>query len=149
MAYRAHALARLKEAGFRITTPRQRVIDLLAEVLEPVSAYEIRDHLEQRGARIDIVSVYRILECLEQLGLVHRVLSSGKVHRCVIEAHEPCSLPQTDHCHHSLVCRRCGRIEELHCPDIGTLLARAAENVGFALEHHQLELGGTCRRCAA
>jgi Fur family zinc uptake transcriptional regulator len=149
MAYRAHALARLKEAGFRITTPRRRVIDLLADSVEPVSAYEMRDQLEARGERIDIVSVYRIIECLEQTGLVHRVLSTGKVHRCVIEAHEPCGLPQPDHCHHSLVCRTCGRIEELHCPDIGSLLAREAATLGFALENHRLELGGLCKGCAA
>ncbi|MEB3298437.1 MAG: Fur family transcriptional regulator [Candidatus Sericytochromatia bacterium] len=149
MAYQAHALSRLKEAGYRITTPRRRVIDLLAEAPAALSAYEIRDQLNDRGEGIDVVSIYRILECLEQNQLVHRVLSSGKYHRCIIETHEPCGLEQQDHCHHNLVCRSCGRVTEMHCPGLGDLLVRAAAAAGYALHDHQLELGGTCGDCAA
>ena len=147
-SYTEDAIARLKERGYRITTPRRNVLELLDRLQKPVSPYEIKELLEQARVRIDTVSIYRILDCLEQNGLIHRVLSIGKYRKCDLDIEDHCRLKQAEHCHHNLVCRACGAIEELHCPDLSKLERAVSEHTGFRIEGHELEFRGLCGKCA-
>lgn len=79
--------------------------------------------------------------------MVHRVLGTGKVHKCDLGNEAECPLEQDDHWHHNLICRTCGAIEEVHCPGLGTLEQRVAERSGFVIEQHRLEFSGICQAC--
>ncbi|MBC7545336.1 MAG: transcriptional repressor [Candidatus Sericytochromatia bacterium] len=146
--YADEALSVLKAHGYRITKPRQRVVNLLAETDNALSPYEIKEKLDAAGAHVDTVSIYRILECLEENQLIHRVLTTGKVRRCDLEQEDHCALDQTDHCHHNLVCRACGNVQEVHCPGVENLIAAVATQSGFRIEQHHLEFSGVCMKCA-
>lgn len=144
--YTESALHILKDRGYRITKPRRRVLEVLEHTDAALSPYEIKDQLDTAGEHVDTVSIYRILECLEENQLVHRVLTTGKVRRCDLEeAH--CHLEQEAHCHHNLICRECGSIEELHCPGLGALESEVSKRAGFQIEAHHLEFSGLCRQC--
>ncbi|HEY9900067.1 MAG TPA: Fur family transcriptional regulator [Pantanalinema sp.] len=147
--YAESALAILKARGYRITKPRRRVVELLEQSDTALSPYAIKDLLDAAGEHVDTVSIYRILECLEENHLVHRVLTTGKVRRCDLEADAHCHLDQAEHCHHNLVCRACGAIEELHCPGLSSLEAELSLRAGFRIEAHHLEFTGLCGKCAA
>ena len=147
MSYAEEALGILKKRGYRITKPRRKVLELLERTGFALSPYEIKDLLDAAGEHVDTVSIYRILECLEDNHLIHRVLTSGKVHKCDLDNEDHCRLDQDDHCHHNLICRACGTIEEVHCPGLAPLERGIAEQAGFAIEEHHLEFSGLCRRC--
>ena len=60
----------------------------------------------------------------------------------------------TRHHHHHTVCRRCGRVRDVTLPDtveraLESALGQLAEAHGFVLQHHRLDLVGTCADPAA
>ncbi|MBX2860870.1 MAG: transcriptional repressor [Vampirovibrio sp.] len=150
MNYTNAAIEVLKSKGYRITQPRKLVLDALEKSFTPLSAYELKDLLDEAGQKVDTVSVYRILDCLEKTHLVHRLVSSGKVLKCDLgheDPEEPCHRDQSDHCHHFLVCRSCDNIEEIHCVGIDELAHHALKDTGFQVEEHRLEFLGRCKKC--
>ncbi len=146
-AYIDYAIGLLKDKGFRITKPRRLVVELLDASREALSAYEIKDLLEANGEKVDTVSVYRILQCLEENRLVHRVLTSGKVKKCMLEHEEQCSLAQEEHCHHLLICKACDAIEEVHCPGTRVLVDALEAQSRFKIQSHNMEFIGLCAQC--
>lgn len=149
MSYPDAAMALLKARGYRQTRPRRRVLDTLDGAEAPLSPYEIAERMREAGETGDAVSVYRILQTLEENDLVHRVLSTGKFKKCDLAPEHACHRPQAQHCHHNLVCRACGRIEEVHCPGMELVeQALAREAGGFRIEGHRLEFTGLCAACA-
>lgn len=142
------AISRLKQRGYRMTMTRKVLIKTLAEIEYSISAYELKDLIASRGQTIDTVSIYRILDCLEQNGLIHRVLASGKVIRCVLENEEECQLHQHYHCHHLLICQKCGEIKETHCPEALNFTKAKMNLENFKITGHNLEFFGYCSKCA-
>lgn len=147
MSYVAHALGVLKARGYRQTRPRQLVLEALDQADGPLSPYEIAERIKQSGEKGDVVGVYRTLEALETHHLVHRVLASGKYHRCHLPPEDECRRHQREHCHHNLVCRACGRVEEVHCPGVSLLEQALASQSAFLIEGHALEFTGLCDTC--
>lgn len=145
--YQQQALETLKQKGFRITRPRRLVIELLDKSIVPLSAYDIKAHLDVLGDKVDTVSVYRILDCLEDNGLIHRVLSSGKVQKCQLRLEDHCKRDQQDHCHHLLICKQCKQVQEVHCPGMETLIQAIESDSGYILQSHHLEFIGLCHSC--
>lgn len=145
--YVTSALATLKQKGFRSTRPRKLVVELLDTAKEPLSAYEIKAHLDEQGEKVDTVSVYRVLSCLEEAGLIHRIMPTGKVTKCQLDHEDHCELDTPHHCHHLMICRGCGAVEEVHCPDMSQVVANLGKRTQFLIEGHNLEFNGLCPAC--
>ena len=135
-----HALSVLREGGYRITRQRRAVVALLDAACDPLMPYDIKDRLDAGGTSIDTVSVYRILARFEAMGIVHRIPSSGGYVKCHLQ-------PEADACHHYLVCRICNRVEEIPCEGLEKLERTVADQTGFAVETHNIELSGICLAC--
>lgn len=146
-SYLDHALHVLKHKGYRITQPRKHVLEILNQAKTALSAYEIKDLLDQTGDRVDTVSVYRILECLEENHLIHRLLQTGKVRKCQLEDEDHCERDEDNHCHHLLICRKCNAIEEVHCLSMAQVVAQVQQESRFRVESHHLEFIGLCQKC--
>lgn len=142
--YFEKALKILKESNFRITKPRQLVIELLDKSKEALSAYEIKNKL---GNKVDTVSIYRIIECLEEKKLVHRVLSTNKIMKCQLKHEEECNKHQEHHCHHLLICQKCNSIEEVHCAGVTSIIKKLEKDSKFKIKNHNIEFYGTCNDC--
>jgi Fe2+ or Zn2+ uptake regulation protein len=138
-SYTESALARLRELGYRITRVRKLVLDALERTERPLSPYALHTLLAERGEPVDTVSIYRIFETLEGAGLVHRVAFSG--------GYLPCRLEDRSGCHHHLICRECGRVEEVDCPGMAAVERGAAANSHFRIERHLVEFVGLCPAC--
>lgn len=145
--YPERALQILKARGYRLTQPRRLVLETLDVAALPLSAYEIADRIREQGERGEVASVYRILETLEENDLIHRVLASGKYAKCQLGPEADCQRHQKQHCHHSLVCRGCGRTEEFHCPGVELIEQVVVAHSSFTIERHALEFSGLCGSC--
>ena len=145
MKYLEDAVKILKTKGYKITKPRQFVLKIFDESTVPLSAYEISDKIKEIGETGDVVGVYRSLEILEEVGLIHKVLSSGKYLKCKLDLDN--SEHSHNHDHHNLVCKNCGRLQEVNCMGIDLLERVVASEYAFKVEYHALEFYGLCADC--
>jgi len=125
----------LRDHGYSVTPPRLSVFDVLQHQ-EPFSMNDI----VARCPDVDRASVYRTIDLFEQLGIVQR-LQTGWKHKF--------ELSDEFHAHHHhFTCLNCGRTFVLpEDPVVEKHLQRLADEAGFRLERHQLELSGTCPDC--
>lgn len=135
------AAERLHADGQRYTPRRRALVELLAEVEQPVTIpqlLELRRDLAQS-------SVYRNLAVLERAGVVHRIVTTDEFARYELAE------DLTEH-HHHLICGRCGDVSDFTVPatlekDLAAALARVARQARFTVADHRLDLLGTCARC--
>jgi Fur family ferric uptake transcriptional regulator len=135
--------ARLRDAEVRLTRGRREVVDALAQARGPVSAAEIRIHLD--GA-VPLSSIYRTLGVLTQTDVTSLHHSRDGVTR--YELAEP-----LQHHHHHLVCISCGRIDDVEFAAeteaaVHEVVASEASDRGFKAVNHSLEIEGTCEECS-
>lgn len=138
------ALRCLRADGQRYTSGRRRIVHTLAEAGRPLTIPMILQH-EPTLAQS---SVYRNLAVLEQAGLVSKI-ALGDEH-----AHYELGEALTEHHHHHLVCRTCGRVSDVDLPDsaeraLDRAVHEIAERLAFVVESHRFDLVGVCGDCVA
>ncbi|MEJ8569862.1 Fur family transcriptional regulator [Microbaculum marinum] len=136
----AHAICRRR--GVRLTSQRERVLDVLAQSHRPMGAYEILDTMADGGKRPAPITVYRALDFLVQQGLVHRIESRNAFVACMAgeAAHDTVVF---------LICRECGNVGEAIAEGVGAEIDRVATASGFAPDLTVVEIDGLCGHCAA
>jgi Fe2+ or Zn2+ uptake regulation protein len=137
----ATAAARLRDDAQRYTPRRRALVELLAEVDQPLTIPQ----LLERRAGLAQSSVYRNLAVLERAGVVHRILTADDFARYELAE------DLTEH-HHHLICSTCGDVTDFTVPaavehELEAALAKVARKAGFEVRHHRLDLVGTCPRC--
>ncbi|SDJ77797.1 Fur family transcriptional regulator [Billgrantia gudaonensis] len=125
--------------GVRFTPIRRRVLEMIAAASGGLKAYELLDRLAAEHAAARPPTVYRALEFLIDQGLVHRIES--------LNAFVACPCPEHAHGFQLLICRECGRVEELHLDDVNAQLDRRARDLGFRVDRQTIELLGRCEAC--
>jgi len=133
------ALRRLREAGYRITRPRQAILQVLHEHQEGLSPEEIHELGEAIYPPLGLVTVYRTLDLLDELGLVRRVHSEERCQRYASAAPHG----------HYLVCRKCHRVSEFPCKGLDAVVDAVQERTEYQVTDHLLELRGLCPSCQA
>jgi Fur family ferric uptake transcriptional regulator len=145
MSYTQEAIKILKDKGYKNTKPRQIILKVLDQADLPLSPYEISEKIKDSGETGDVVGVYRCLEILEENDLVHKVLSSGKYLKCKLKLDT--SHNHEHSCHHNLVCKKCGKLIEIDCIDMGLFKRIIASEHNFEIHNHALEFYGICSDC--
>jgi len=123
----------------RTSPKRSVVLDVVSESDVFRSAQEIHHVLRGRGERVGLSTVYRNLQALaaaEQVDTLRNEDGEVLYRRC------------GDTHHHHLVCRSCGRVEEIRGPAVERWAAKAADEHGYSDVAHTLEIFGVCPRCA-
>ncbi len=129
----------LRARGQRVTSQRLVILRELRRRRRHASAEEIYQSVRQDLPGTSTPTVYATLDLLVGLGLA-RKLDVG-VGMSLYDARvEP---------HQHMVCRRCGRIEDLDGRLNAAALLRAAESTGFRPEGAELVIRGLCAECAA
>ena len=139
---------RFRGCGYRITVPRQMIIDLLGRTNEHLSAEDIYLKLHNMNPNIGLTTVYRTLELLVHMGIVLKFdFGDGRARFELTE-----KTKGMKH-HHHLVCTQCGRIidyadfidEEIE------LLSRTEKGLSkkfnFEITNHLIQFYGLCDRC--
>ena len=132
-------LQRLRGRGWRVTSQRRVVAEVLDGDHVHLTADEVHARAAQRLPEISRATVYNTLGELVTLGEVLEVSTDGRAKRYDPNAHRP---------HHHLVCFRCGTIRDVH--PTGSPLADlpAEERFGFTVSEVEVTYRGLCPSCA-
>ena len=125
----------------RNTRQRTEVLALLADTDEFRSAQQLHAQLRAGGSGVGLTTVYRTLLILAEAGEVDQMrLPDGE------QLYRRCSRSQH---HHHLVCRSCGRTEEVEGPAVERWAEKVAAEHGFTEVGHTVEIFGRCASCSA
>lgn len=138
-----HILTTLKARGDRVTPARRLIIELFVKSEAPVSADLLRAALAKKKVIVNKTTVYRELDFLLASGFIRPVFLAGKS--------KYYELALADEHHHHVVCRDCGRVEDVEVEGLEKLLGplekRLAKKIKFADVRHNLEFFGWCGTC--
>ncbi|MBN1349590.1 transcriptional repressor [candidate division KSB1 bacterium] len=138
---------RLFGAGYRLTAPREIVIDILIETDNHLSVEDIYVKALKINPSIGLATVYRTLDLFAQIGIAQKFdFGDGKAR------YELTDNPKKDH-HHHLICIRCKAIidysdfmkEELRLMD--KTQAALSQKHQFKIMHHTIHFYGICEKC--
>lgn len=131
----------LNREGFRMTSQRQKILDLFQDVSSHhLSAEEIHQRLGSQGERISISTVYRALHVMVNLGLLQELeLAEERKY------YELKDSVVTQHYH--LVCVQCGEVEEFTNAVITDVINQETQDQGFVLLNSQFTIYGICPCC--
>jgi Fur family ferric uptake transcriptional regulator len=138
----------LKGCGFRLTSAREAVLDILNTTEEHLSAEDIYLLLRGTYPGIGLTTVYRTLDILEQMRIVHR-FEFGQ-DRAKYELTEEYGHKQH---HHHLICKACGRIIDYYdFVDEEKSFIDKTENAlekkhAFEIKEHLIHFYGVCPEC--
>jgi Fur family ferric uptake transcriptional regulator len=131
------ALHALREAGLRVTNPRRAVLAWLAE--HPHSTVDaIATGVREQLGSVSTQAIYDVLGACTEAGLLRRIEPAGHPARFERRAGDN---------HHHLVCRRCGRTEDVDCVIGARPCLTPPDEYGFAVEEAEVVFWGVCPTC--
>src|SRR4051794_14445895 len=128
----------LRDRGLRATSQRVVMHRLLRSGNRHVSAEELLSEAGEKLPGVSLPTVYATLELFEQLGIVRRVNGGGGTLLWDTRAEA----------HGHMICRRCGRIEDMEIPLDLDRATRSAARTGFEPDRAEVVVSGLCPNCA-
>lgn len=146
---------RLAQAGYKLTTPRKRILDALRTANMPLTALEVAAR-----SGVSVASTYRALALLAELGAVSEigdlcaeragaagsVISGESTAEAEARGRRYAICTTTGH-HHHFTCRACHTTLDIASPALETALAEIEQTIGARIERHDITLGGLCAGC--
>lgn len=134
-----HAREVLRQAGYKLTTPRLTILELLSENGGHLTSTDLLRLVEERDPSIGRASVFRTLELFARLGLVASTVRGATISYVLLFGGH----------HHHMICTHCQKLIEFEDCHLGFLAALLRAEYGFQHEGHLLEVFGMCKECAA
>jgi Fe2+ or Zn2+ uptake regulation protein len=132
-------LERLRGRGWRMTSQRRVVAEVLDGDHVHLTADEVHARATQRLPEISRATVYNTLGELVSLGEVLEVATDGRAKRYDPNAHHP---------HQHLVCSNCGTIRDVRLSGNPLSNLPADERFGFVVAEAEVTYRGLCPDCA-
>ncbi|WP_269857383.1 Fur family transcriptional regulator [Streptomyces sp. RPT161] len=132
-------LERLRGRGWRMTSQRRAVAEVLDGEHVHLTADEVHTRAAERLPEISRATVYNTLGELVSLGEVVEVSTDGRAKRYDPNAHRP---------HQHLVCSNCGTIRDVHPTGDPLADLPAGERFGFTVSEVVVTYRGLCPSCA-
>ena len=114
------------------------------------TAQELFDEVRANGHKIGLTTVYRHLNLLAELGsadIVHRADGEAQFRLC--GSQPGATEPVAEQHHHHVVCRVCGRSEQVSGPEVEEWAERVAVAAGYTEVTHTVEVFGLCPQHSA
>lgn len=128
----------IRKLGLKVTTQRILILQMLYNGNRHATAQELYERLIKINSEIGFATVYRFLKSLTEGQFITETRIGGLPAR-----YEISSKNHHDH----ITCEKCGKICEFENKAIESLQVKVAEQFGFQLTHHVLELYGICLSC--
>jgi Fur family transcriptional regulator, ferric uptake regulator len=129
----------LRDRHLPVTRQRDRVARVVLTSGDHLSVDDVQRRLADQGESAGTATVYRVLHLLTRSGLVRsHDFGEGFLR------YEPV-IAEGQHGH--LVCTRCGHVTEFSTERFERLLPLVADEHGFQLHRHRVEIHGLCRAC--
>ncbi|MEV7359996.1 MULTISPECIES: transcriptional repressor [unclassified Kitasatospora] len=132
-------LERLRGRGWRLTSQRRVVAEVLDGEHVHLTADEVHARAAERLPEISRATVYNTLGELVTLGEVIEVSTDGRAKRYDPNAHHP---------HQHLVCTHCGTIRDVHPTDDPLTALPTDQRFGFTVTDAAVTYRGLCPACA-
>lgn len=131
------ALQELRAAGLRVTAPRRAVLAWLAE--HPHATVDaIASAVRQVLGTVSTQAVYDVLGVCTEAGLLRRIEPAGHPARFERRVRDN---------HHHVVCRVCGRTEDVDCVVGGAPCLEPSRDSGFTIDEAEVVFWGQCPGC--
>lgn len=127
----------LRSAGLRVTAPRLAVLDVV-DGSPHIAAENVAVRVRDRLGAVSTQTVYDALRVCTGAGLMRRIEPAGSPARYE---------RRTGDNHHHLVCRHCGRIEDVDCTVGAAPCLHAEQDHGFAIDEAEVVFWGSCPEC--
>lgn len=128
----------LRERGYRLTPQRLLVLEAIEASDDHISAEEIHSQAHARYPYMNISTVYRTLDLLKEQGLVAESdLGGGRF------LYHPLGKAY----HHHLVCRKCGKVQDIKVSALNDLRREIKDRYGFNAVFDHIAIFGTCKSC--
>jgi Fur family ferric uptake transcriptional regulator len=128
---------RLREAGLRVTAPRVAVLEWLAGHPH-TTADQVAAAVRVRLGSVSTQAVYDVLNAFTRVRLVRRIEPAGHPARFETRAGDN---------HHHLVCRLCGRTEDVDCAIGLTPCLQPDDPAGYVVDEAEVVFWGLCPDC--
>lgn len=130
----------LRDNGLKFTIQREVILEMLYSCDEHLTP-ELLHHLIQEkhpDLNTGIATVYRTLSLLEDSDMVTSLSfgAQGKKYE----------LGAKDH-HDHIICTKCGAINEFVDDEIEIRQKKIAEELGFLMQEHSMQIYGICQPC--
>jgi Fur family ferric uptake transcriptional regulator len=128
----------LKQQGLRMTPQRQLILDVVASMRGHISVDDVFRQVADRFPDVNITTVYRTLEVLEARGFVRHT----HFHDSRFQYERTDEPP-----HQHLICKACGRDQELDLSVLEPLADDLRQRYGFVADLSHSAIVGVCRTC--
>jgi len=128
----------LRDRGLKVTAPRLAVLRAVDELGGHPDAAAIAGHARAHLGSVSTQAIYDGLHALEGVGLVRRIEPAGSPARYETRVGDN---------HHHLVCRECGRTEDVDCVVGAAPCLEPSDDRGFAVEEAEVVFWGLCPVC--
>ena len=126
-----------------LTPSRTLVIKTLSKHKKPISAYELRDEINNNNygnVNINISQIYRVLEFWIALGLIHKISSINKFLLCMS--------PEEKHTHMLNFCTVCEKVFETCNEQMGLNFKKSTAKLDLAFNNtRSIEIPVICPQC--
>jgi Fur family ferric uptake transcriptional regulator len=125
--------------GLKATRQREVIVDAFFAQAGHLSVEDLLHKAKERDPTIGAATVYRTMKILTDAGLASaRHFEGGQTrYEAALDRHH----------HDHLICTSCGNIIEFENERIEALQESVADEHGFTVTHHKLELYGLCKVC--
>jgi Fur family transcriptional regulator, stress-responsive regulator len=127
----------LRGVGLRVTAPRLATLDWLA-VHPHSTADQVAEGVRGRLGSVSTQAIYDVLNACTDNGLLRRIEPAG--HPARFET-------RTADNHHHLVCRVCGRTEDVDCVVGVAPCLDPSESAGYVVDEAEVVFWGYCPDC--
>ena len=123
--------------GLKFTRQRELIAEVFFRAGGHLTVEDLLERVREHDPQVSLATVYRTMKLLTDCGLAdaHRF---GDRH----VRYEPNEGEDEHHDH--IICIECGKIVEFLNPKLERLQDKIAEEHGFRLERHRMELYGAC-----
>ncbi|MFD0619872.1 MULTISPECIES: peroxide-responsive transcriptional repressor PerR [Paenibacillus] len=132
------ALEQLKNTGVRITPQRHAILTFLLDSMTHPTADDIYRALAPQYPSMSVATIYNNLKMFVEAGLVRELTYGDNSSRFDADLSS----------HYHAICQKCGKIVDFNYPALYEVERAAAEQTGFAVSGHRMEIYGVCPTCA-
>jgi Fur family transcriptional regulator, stress-responsive regulator len=127
----------LRQRGHRVTVQRLAVLRAVKSAPH-ATAETIAESVRAEVGFISLQAVYDVLGVLVEVGLVRRIQPAGSPARFEARVSDN---------HHHVICRECGRVDDVDCAVGPAPCLTAVEDRGYEIDEAEVIYWGRCPEC--
>ncbi|GAB4165072.1 MAG: Fur family transcriptional regulator [Geothermobacteraceae bacterium] len=131
-------ILRLRERNCRVTPQRIAILKAFLDSNEHPGIEQVYRQVQTRFPTTSLATVYKTVALLKEMGEILEIGFPDGQKR--FDGNKPFPHPH-------IICEHCGVVLDPDTSQVDNLIAEIADNTGFKVTSHQIQLIGTCPSC--